>query len=335
MTKEKLLADFRTAFAGGSNPRRFSSALLLAFVDFLRELEAVPLRFASLDEFFEAFPRQERTAQGGRANTLIVTAGGGTLSIRPFYNRRERFFVDDHGRYGFPSCAPHATQAWKDYTHWLEALLTLPAEDLAWVEERVVGVVLDAFRDARGISAGESLRRDFLTLLDGFDLAAASGEATGAAFQGVTFAFFRAESPLLEIAVDRVRTGSKRRGRCGDLDGYSGRRLALSVEAKHRAVTTADFGRLASFRERVEQFGALGVVAAVDFEGDSRESFEAAGIRCLSLDQMRDRADLWDPLKHVAAVEAFEYYIERVERNDALSARFERFRQDALTPRTA
>ena len=89
MTPDQLYEDF----VAGFKARKFSAGLLLAFIDFLQELKVPEADFSDLEDFFDAYQRQEMTAHGRGANTLIVDRGEATLSIRPFYNRAELFFV--------------------------------------------------------------------------------------------------------------------------------------------------------------------------------------------------------------------------------------------------
>jgi len=46
----------------------------------------------------------------------------------------------------------------------------------------------------------------------------------------MVFGFLRADNPHLQIEIDKVRTGSKRLQRVGDIDGWEGARLAISAE---------------------------------------------------------------------------------------------------------
>ena len=90
MTPTEVFDDFRSSFRS----RKFTAGLLLAFIDFLVELSVPDLGLLSFEGFLVRFKRQTMTAAGKRANTLIVDRGGGqTLSIRPFYNRAELYFV--------------------------------------------------------------------------------------------------------------------------------------------------------------------------------------------------------------------------------------------------
>ena len=90
MNVDQLFEDFEKGFP----KRKFSAGLLIAFIDFLKDLKIPGQKFTSLDDMLVKYPRQQTTAAGQHANVLIVARGGnaGTVSLRPFYNEAERFF---------------------------------------------------------------------------------------------------------------------------------------------------------------------------------------------------------------------------------------------------
>ena len=140
MTPAELFDDFSSSF----KTRKFTAGLLISFIDFVVELDVPNLQLSSLEDFHSRFKRQIRTRAGRRANTLIVDRGNGeTLSIRPFYNKAEHFFRAENKRFDYPSCAPHATQAWSDHTNWLATLVTSEASDLTTLRERICVYVLE------------------------------------------------------------------------------------------------------------------------------------------------------------------------------------------------
>jgi hypothetical protein len=113
LTPTQILEEIRANFSGGAR-RKFLPGLLLAFIGFLRELDATGGKFQSLEDFFNSYPRQTQTSRGA-VNTLIVSIGDGkTLSIRRFYDAAANWFRAGQKRYDYPSSAPHATQAWGD-----------------------------------------------------------------------------------------------------------------------------------------------------------------------------------------------------------------------------
>lgn len=305
MTPHELFDDFKAAFRS----RKFSGGLLLAFIDFLIDLGVPSLGFRSLDEFLAHFNRRTKTAAGKRANTLIVERGDGrSLSIRPFYNRAELYFRAEKKRFDYPSCAPHATQAWSDYTYWLDSLMTFSIEDLSTLRERVRDFVLEQLEshefDPSSVRVEPPL---FGLLLEGFDLAKHKGERTGAAFQGVVFGFLRADDPYLQMEVEKVRTGSKRLQRVGDIDGWEGARLAMSAEVKQYVLAPEDVTRLEAFAHETRRRAALGIVVAIGFEAGVREQLDALRVHSLALSDMKRTVALWHPLKQRAAVSSLVY----------------------------
>lgn len=230
MTPDELYQEFVGGFAG----RKFSAGLLVAFIDFLSDLGVPGSGLTGADEFLERYPRRLTTAAGKRANTLIVEAEGGkTLSLRPFYNAAERFFRAEQKRFDYPSCAPHATQVWPDYLNWLGALVTFSPSEMSSLCRRVCDYVLNNLTSQAFDPAGVHLEPPlFQMVLEDFDLTARKGEPTGAAFQGIVFGFLRADNPHLQVEIDKVRTGSKRLQRVGDVDARDGARLAVTAEVK-------------------------------------------------------------------------------------------------------
>ncbi|MDP1586658.1 MAG: hypothetical protein Q8M07_02845 [Prosthecobacter sp.] len=121
MTTDEILAEVRTEF----RHRKFAVGLALAFIDFLDGIGALGRDLKSYEAFLKAFPRREQTVAGGRANTLIVQLpDGSTKSIRFFYDRVQELIRSTHHRLDYPSAAPHATQAWPDYTRWIGGMVT-------------------------------------------------------------------------------------------------------------------------------------------------------------------------------------------------------------------
>ena len=322
MTKQELFDEF----VAGFQARKFSAGLLVAFIDFLTELGAPDATLESFDDFLALHPRQEETAQGKRANTLIVAHGESTLSIRPFYNQVERFFRAENKRFDYPSCAPHATQAWRDYRPWLDALVTFDHESLQTLRTGVVEYVLETLESQEFDPS--SVRVDppvFARILEDFDVTSQKGEPTGAAYQGIVFGFLRADNPHLQIEISKVRTGSKRLQRVGDVDGWEGGRLAVSAEVKQYVLGPDAIPDLEAFANEAGRRGAVGLVVALGFEPEAREGLEGLGLKPLDKDDLLAIVELWDPMKQRIAAMSFVYYAEHVELNSSLTRRLREF----------
>jgi len=328
MTPEQLLDEFRTVF----DRRRFSAGLLIAFIRFLRDLGAFGRGFASLDDFLQAFPLSAVSARGGQANALTVEvpdsrrARPRLVSIRPAYNEVETFFRVTNKRFDYPNCAPHATGQWRDYRHWLDALVTFSHDETAHLEDAVIRHVLDELGSHELDPARlRPLERPFTRLLEEFDLSKQGREPLGAAFQGAVYAYIRADAPHLHLEVSRAGAGSKRLGRIGDIDGWDGERLVLSVEVKHFALDETSVGQVEPFLVEVTRRNALALVAADVFSLEAAEHVAARGGRPVDLPMLLSLVDLWDPLKQRAALQAFIYYVHHIEKKKPLMERLERF----------
>lgn len=322
MTPDELYDEFVAGFPA----RRFTAGLLVAFIDLYLELGVPASGATSFQDVLARTPRKTTTAAGKRANTLIVDRGGTTLSLRPFYNAAERFYRAEHKRFDYPSCAPHATQAWADYAGWLDALATFDEAQLRQLRERVNAFVLDTLKSQAFDPASVKVEPPLFRMwLEEFDMAARKGEPSGAAFQGGVFGFLRADNPHLQIEVDKVRTGSKRLQRIGDIDGWEGSRLAISAEVKQFELKEDNVPDLAGFGNQTGQRGTLGLVVALGFKAGAREAIEALGLRALDLDDMVRIVELWDPLKQRTAVASIVYYARHVEKNSSLGDRIDAF----------
>lgn len=313
--------------------RKFSPGVAIAFIDILVKLE-VPgdLGISDLASFLAKYPRREFVAPGKPANQLIVELpGGSTLGMRSFYNAIEGFFRAKNQRFDYPSCAPHATQSWRDYQAWLDAMCGFSEPELLSLRQNVCDFVLDAL-PSQAFDPSSLIREPplFEAILDGFDLTKHPGEKTGAAYQGLVFGFLRADNPHLQVEIDKVRTGSKRLQRVGDVDGWEGARLAITAEVKQFILKDQHVEPLTAFAGEANARGAIGLVCSLGFEEGVRERMEDLGVRALDIDDLRDIVSLWDPMKQRTAVASMTYYVKHVEKNSALSDRLDAFLADAL-----
>ncbi len=323
MTPDQLYA----ACVEGFKRRKFLAGLLVAFIDFLVDLGVPAMGLSGFDDFLKRFPAQEETGGGQRANTLIVKLPDGrTLSLRPFYNKIEAFFRATNKRFDYPSCAPHATQAWSGYRDWLDALCKYSQSDLKSLRARICEFVLATLPSQEFVEGSVSVEPPlFKMILTSFDFSAQPGEKTGAAMQGIVFGFLRADNPHLQIEIDKVRTGSKRLQRVGDVDAWEGNRLAISAEVKQFRLKLDDVEDLAAFANETQKRSAIGIVFALGFNPDARAAINAQGVQTVDLDEMQKIVDLWDSMKQRTAVASLIYYVTQVEKSKPLEIRLTEF----------
>ncbi|NML17039.1 hypothetical protein [Azohydromonas caseinilytica] len=334
-TADEIFEEVRNSFleTNSRRRRRFLPGLLIAMMNLVRGVRGHDGRFSSMAEFYAAYPRQTVTADGGRANTLIISIPGEnrTQSIRPYYEAFVRWLRIDNKRLDYPKAAPHATQAWGDYQHWLESFLPMTDESLDTLEQRVKAFVLEQLpAHVRDTSA---LRREplrFSLFLQNFDLSTSRhrGEKSGAAYQGTVFGYIRADAAHLQIETARVRSAGKREGRIGDIDALNGQQLVISAEVKQYIIKEDEVPDFEDFATQVANEGALGLVVALDFTPTARTALKSMGLEPLSRSDMQSHVRLWDALKQRVAVEALLYYVTRIEQNAPLRDRVMAFFAD-------
>ena len=332
---DEVFEEVRRSFleTNARRRRRFLPGLLISMMGLVRAVHGNGGRFASLDEFYAAYPRQTETADGGRANTIIIRidADGRTQSIRPYYEAFVRWLRIDNMRLDYPKAAPHATQAWVDYTHWLSSFLPMSNDDMAALEARVRAFVLETLpAHVRDTSA---LRREplrFSLFLQNFDMVVrrGSGETSGAAFQGTVFAYLRADAAHLQVETARVRSGGKRERRVGDIDALNGEQLVISAEVKQYTITAPEVPDFEEFATQTSAEGALGMVVALDFTPEARQALIDLELEPLSKADLQSHVRIWDALKQRVAVEALLYYVTRIEQNTPLRERVLAFFRD-------
>ncbi len=323
LSAKDVLADVKNEFKA----RKFAAGLCIAMIDLFVKLRVPSLKAKTFQAVLAKYPRQEHLASGQKANTLVLQIKKGELvSLRPFYNNVEKVIRADNKRFGYPSCAPHATQAWSGYDYWLQALSTFDEVTLLKLREDVLQFVLKELPSHEFDPASVRAEPPLLAaVLQSFELTSQKDEPTGAAYQGVVFGFMRADNPHLQIEISKVRTGSKRLQRVGDVDGWDGGRLAVTAEVKQFAIREKDVDDLKAFANEASRRGAIGAVVALGFDDGVREVLEAEGVHPLDRDDLLRIVALWDTAKQRIAVSSMLYYFEHVEKNSSLVKRLKAF----------
>ncbi|MDP8245044.1 MAG: hypothetical protein P9L94_13245 [Candidatus Hinthialibacter antarcticus] len=319
---EEIIQKFKLEF----EKRKFFAGLLISIIDFVQYLKSVEPDFSSFNSMIERFPKVENTSTGKKANTLIVQLDDKTISLRPFYNTVESLIRSEHKRFDYPSCAPHATQAWSDYVDYFDDVCRLPRKKLVELRSEIIDHVLLELPDqSYNPEDADNIVHSFKLLLEKFEFKAPPSEPTGASFQGAIFGFIRADNPHLQVEIDKVRTGSKRLQRVGDIDAWDGQRLAISAEVKSYELKKKQLAAFSNFANEINKRASIGLVVAPNFEINSKQAFLDMGLKPLSLADLIQIVSLWDPSKQRIAVESMIYYACHVEKNSTLINRLNEF----------
>ena len=155
------------------------------------------------------------------------------------------------------------------------------------------------------------------------------GETPGALLQGLAYAYYRADAPNLTLEVRRSRAGSRRVGGVGDIDGWSGSTLALSIEVKDEPITENDLPEFDSFLANLRDHGdATAIAVAQSFTPQARVDLGSKGLLVMDRGTIAANVALWDLRKQQVAMQALDYYLWRIEHDPRLLARFRKFVDD-------
>jgi hypothetical protein len=289
------------------------------------------LGLACLDRVLENVERLEvyetGRNKGRKVNSLIFEIedddGLRQLGIRGPYDGFVSVVRGELRRFDYPSSAPHATQAWSAHTDQLEAIFSMSPEERRAAAEALWALVLELPEHRRRTEA-RTVAQPFVAVLEGFHSESGTGEPTGAVLQGLTYGFVRADAPTLDIATARVRSGRRRGGGVGDIDGYDGPDIALAAEVKDFEVT--NISDLTGFMANLSEWADA--VAFVVCKGATQEVVDAAlgsNVTVITRKQMIDVARLWTIDKQQMAVRSAFGYFVHYEQNDALIRRFSTF----------
>ena len=270
------------------------------------------------------FPPEDYVA-GGTANTLLV--GDPSLSLRNAYNKVEKVIRHDLQRPDYPNCAPHATQSWSQYRDQFEAICAMTPEErhalMLKLWDRILEIpAIEAQDDAiREIRPFEYIVSNFPT---------APKEPPGVVLQALAYAYYRADSPSVTFRPYKVGSGSSRVGAAGDVDGWVGNVLSLSVEVKDKDIDEGNLEEIDQFLKQLERWpNATGIVLANSFSREAIDYLAQHEVLALDRNRMAMNVSYWDVPKQKLAVQELYYYFGVIQRHSKLTKRFESFCSEA------
>jgi hypothetical protein len=320
---ESVLAEFH----GQRRSRNFLPALALAMIALVERVLGAEEASCEPDGI-DAYDLEERTAKGSPVNTLnVMTADADVVRLRPLYNMAQHVIVHDLRRYDFPNMPGHATQAWRQHQDLLNALFAMSPRERRAVLDAVWDTVLELHEFSPRV-AHDASPRPFTVIVSEF-ANTLTGEPRGAVLQGLAFAYYRADSPNVTIETGKVGAGSRRVGRVGDIDGWSGSELVLSIEVKDADLTASDSHSLDGFLANLGEWpDATAIVLARDASSEIVDELASQNVALLTRERMLEAIRRWDLNKQRLAAREFYYYLSRVQRSSKLMSRFEAFLED-------
>jgi hypothetical protein len=313
---------------------RMLIGLVMAFVSIAEQVLAI----RDEDSLEDALEHVERLSvyetgrnQGRKVNSLIIEVedekgAPRQVGIRGPYDGFLNVIRGDLRRFDYPSSAPHATQAWSAHIEELETVFAMSSGERRATAELLWQLVLELPEHRRRTQPRKGVQ-PFVTVLEDFHSSRGKGEPTGALLQGLAYGFIRADAPTLDISTARVRSGRRRGGGVGDIDGFDGPDIALAAEVKDFEITRAS--DLAGFMANLGDWpDAVAFVVCKGATADVIQLAESNNVTVVTRKQMIDASRLWTIDKQLMAVRSAFGYFVHYEQNDALIQRFSTFLKD-------
>lgn len=284
----------------------------------------------SLERVFDRFSRQETSRAGRPLNTLNLVLdeeGEQVIRLRGIYDNCAHVFRNDLRRYDYPNSGPHTTQAWQGNVDILEGVFALtPGERRALVEQ-IWDQVLE-LPEHRRRSVSDARPRPFQILLEDFDNRVA-GEPRGAVLQGLAFAYYRADSPTVTVDTGKVGAGSRRVGRIGDVDGWNGAELEISIEVKDEDLRNPEDPDLGNFIANLAEWpDSVAIVVARSANMFVRDAMNEQNVLVLDRGDLLQAVVRWDLSKQQLATREFHHFLVHIQQHGPLIERFEAFARD-------
>ena len=308
--------------ASGNVKRKYLLGVFMAFVT-LGENLCRQRGVESIKQALTKIPPKVEVSSG-KANTL--TLGDPELSLRNYYNAVETVIRHDLLRSDYPNCAPHATQSWAQYREVFEAICSMSQKSRIHLLSALWKRVLDIPIPEAGTGVREI--RPFEYIVQNFKKA--PGEPGGVVLQALAYAYYRADSPNVTCRPYKVGSGSSRVGAAGDVDGWVGNQLALSIEVKDKIINDDNLSELDQFILQLRRWpNCTAVVLAESFSDGAIEYFKKHDILCFDRATMVKNISYWDVPKQKLAVRELFYYFSIIQQNTSLTNRYEQFCDEA------
>jgi hypothetical protein len=256
------------------------------------------------------------TKRGDRtANTLTLTFKGKDVGIRRIEEEIVRLFHALECA-GYPSAYVYNTGQWAKYKDLLVTCFQLSESGRLYACHRLIAYGLENITRNTFYARSRARPRLYEVVLGGYPREIHPNENAGLVLQALAYGFVSADRPHLQIIADKVRTGSSRQRRFGDIDCYFGLGLEMSVEVKDMVITAESIGsQLAGFMSAVIDTHAMGIVLSADATTDAQALLREKGVEVLTVNDALEQVSKWDWQKQNIALHGALHYLAHIEQN--------------------
>lgn len=262
------------------------------------------------DEIFSIYARKKSAKS---KNTLSFLHHKTEVGIRAVENEVIDLF-HGLGRTAYTSGAPHTTGQWHRYkTELMVPAFRLSSSGRYRLCNYLIDLGLARMSENRFYATRVQRPRLFEAIVREYDRTNRSGENSGAVFQGIAYGYFKADCPHLSLEVDKVRSGSRRQRRFGDIDGYHGLHLEISIEVKDMRIASDNASQIRRFLRDASDTRVQGIVFAKEIGEDILPDLAIAGVVPMTESSLLAAISLWDWQKQNIAVHGLLHFLSHIE----------------------
>lgn len=250
-----------------------------------------------------------------KANTLSLSFNSGKdIGIRKLEESVLEFFhsVD---RTDYPSAYVYNTGQWQKYQDLLSDCFKLSELGRFTLCSRLIDYGLTKLAKNTYYTRTQKRVRLFEEIINDFERGV-SGENGGLIFQSIAFGYCSSDFAHLSIVADKVRTGSSRQKRFGDIDCYFGLDLELSIEVKDFLITESNYNtQLSGIISNMEDNDVIGVAFVKEIEERAYDKLNSLGVATLTEGDLLYIISFWDWQKQNNAVQGMLHYLAHIEQD--------------------
>jgi hypothetical protein len=258
-------------------------------------------------------------------STLTILYGGEQYGIRPVQNEVRDLFIYELRRTNFPSSPGYHTGNWPDYDDLLEHAFRLSSLGRFEAALRLFEVGMEKLDEKRYEDREPPFSTPFSDIVRDYRRSDPD-ENGGLAFQAMAYGYTKAEWSHLSFRASKVRTGSSRQNRYGDIDGFLGPDLMISVEVKDLDITGDNVrSQLGQMLDLIESSTAVPIAICRRISDDARDVLTEEGVKVLDNEDLLSELEQWDYHKENRAVQGMLHYLANIEENPDAVQRLLRF----------
>ena len=248
-------------------------------------------------------------------SSLTLKRGDNREGIRTFHNELIELFREDLNRTNFPSSPGHHTGEWERYDDMLELAFRLSRDGRYVAAQELFDLGLDRLESSEYERRDPPFEDPFLKVVRDYTRKAPN-EQGGSAYQALCYGYVKSEWSHLSLRASKVRTGSSRQQRYGDIDGYHGPDLMISVEVKDRVIDSSNVSaELGTMMKVAENTTAIAIAICTEVSTEACQTLEEAGVRVLDDGDLEDQIRLWDYHKQNRALHGMLHFFANIEEN--------------------